>query len=118
MLLYRRTGQSEILEESQGDGMTASSTLQHLAQNWKTTLAGVLNTVVALSAAGFFAPNPFINTKLSGYFLAASTMANIVLHVMMLDGNTTNLTLPTSGAGLNMNIPAGSTASVKTPEKP
>lgn len=98
--------------------MTVSSALDHLKDNWKTTLAGFLNTVVALSAAGFFAPNPFINTKLSGSLLALSTMANILLHVIMADGKTTNLTLPASGPSLNLNVPPGSTAAIKTPEKP
>lgn len=54
-------------------------------KNWKTTLSGILTTIVALSAAGFFAPNPFINTKFSGYLLAISGMANVLLHVMMND---------------------------------
>lgn len=58
---------------------------QHLVVNWKTTLSGVLTTIVALSAAGFFAPNPFINTKLSGGFLALSGMARIALGVIQKD---------------------------------
>jgi hypothetical protein len=98
--------------------VTVSSALEHLQENWKTTLAGFLNTVVALTAAGLFAPNPFINTKLSGYLLAFSGMANIVLHVIMADGTQTTVNLPASAAPMQMTVPAGSTATVKTPEKP
>jgi hypothetical protein len=58
---------------------------QHLIVHWKSTVSGVLTTVVALSAAGFFAPNPFINTKLSGACLALSGMARIALGVMQKD---------------------------------
>lgn len=57
----------------------------HFILNWKSTLAGVLNTIVSLAAAGFFAPNPFINTKVSGYAFAASGMSRIALGVMMKD---------------------------------
>lgn len=57
----------------------------HLIVHWKTTLAGILSTIVSLSAAGFFAPNPFINTKVAGVFLAISGMARIALGVMMKD---------------------------------
>lgn len=57
-----------------------------LVKNWKTSLAGVLSTVVAMSAAGMFAPNPFINTKVSGYLLAASGAARILLGFFQTDG--------------------------------
>jgi hypothetical protein len=57
----------------------------HLIVHWKTSLSGVLTNIVALTAAGFFAPNPFINTKLSGYAFAVSGMARIALGVMMKD---------------------------------
>jgi Ni,Fe-hydrogenase I cytochrome b subunit len=60
----------------------------HLIVHWKTSLAGVLSTIVSLTAAGFFAPNPFINTKVSGYAFAASGMARIALGVIMKDKTT------------------------------
>jgi hypothetical protein len=72
----------------------------HLIVHWKTSLSGVLTNIVALTAAGFFAPNPFINTKLSGYAFAVSGMARIALGVMMKDPGTaaspqtTNETVP------------------------
>jgi uncharacterized membrane protein HdeD (DUF308 family) len=53
--------------------------------NWKSSLAGILSTVVSLTAAGFFAPNPFINTKVSGYAFAASGMARILLGLLTHD---------------------------------
>jgi uncharacterized membrane protein HdeD (DUF308 family) len=53
--------------------------------NWKSSLAGILSTFVAMTAAGFFAPNPFINTKVSGYAFAASGMARIVLGLITKD---------------------------------
>lgn len=59
--------------------------LEKALKNWKSTLSGFLTVVVALSAAGFFAPNPFINTKLSGMFMAASSMARILLGVIQID---------------------------------
>lgn len=58
---------------------------EHLLVNWKSSIGGVLNSIVALSTAGFFAPNPFINTKLSGIFMAISMMARIALGVMTKD---------------------------------
>jgi hypothetical protein len=57
----------------------------HLIVHWKSTMSGLLTTIVALSAAGFFAPNPFISTKVSGVFLAISGMAKIALGVMQKD---------------------------------
>lgn len=98
--------------------MTASSAWDHFTANWKTTVAGLLNTIVALTAAGFFAPNPIINTKVSGYLLAISGMANILLHVIMADGTQTTVNLPANAAPMQINVPPNSTTTVKTPEKP
>ena len=56
-----------------------------LKANWKTTLSGVLTTMVALSAAGFLAPNPYVNTKVSGWFAFLSGTAKIILSVMQKD---------------------------------
>lgn len=66
----------------------------HLIVHWKTSLSGVLTNIVALTAAGFFAPNPFINTKLSGYAFAVSGMARIALGVMMKDPGTPTTASP------------------------
>jgi hypothetical protein len=75
--------------------MTIRGVFQHVAKNWKTTLAGMLSTLVSLSAAGFFAPNPFINTKVSGYCLAATAMARIALGLLQKDGGSQmNVALP------------------------
>jgi uncharacterized membrane protein HdeD (DUF308 family) len=57
----------------------------HLIVHWKSSLSGILSTVVSLTAAGFFAPNPFINTKVSGICFAISGMARIALGVMTKD---------------------------------
>jgi hypothetical protein len=97
--------------------VTASSALEHFTANWKTTVAGLLNTIVALTAAGFFAPNPIINTKVSGYLLAISGMANILLHVLMEDGTQTTVNMPPTAAPMQMNIPPNSTTTVQTPQK-
>lgn len=56
-----------------------------LVLNWKSTLGGFLTVIVALSAAGFFAPNPFINTKLALAFTSISGMAKILLGVLSED---------------------------------
>lgn len=77
--------------------MGISSALKNIAKNWKTTLAGMLSTLVSLSAAGFFAPNPFISTKVSGYCFAATAMARILLGLIQKDG----------GSQVNVGLPPG-----------
>jgi hypothetical protein len=94
--------------------MSAQATLDHLAKNWKTTLAGFLNTIVALSAAGAFAPNPIINTKVSGYLCGIAATSNLVLHVIMKDGTQTTVNLPPNSAPAQINIPAGSQVKQET----
>lgn len=94
--------------------MSLQATLDHATKNWKTTLAGFLNTIVALSAAGAFAPNPLINTKVSGYLCAVATMSNLTLHIMMRDGTQTTVNLPANSAPMQMNIPAGSQVTQET----
>lgn len=68
--------------------------LTHLSQNWKTTLSGFLTTFCAMAAAGAFAPNPFINTKVSGILLAIAGVGNIWLHITMVDAKPTTPPAP------------------------
>lgn len=53
--------------------------------NGKSTWGGILTVVVALSAAGFLAPNPYVNTKLSGAFSGLSILAKVILSIMTND---------------------------------
>jgi hypothetical protein len=94
--------------------VSVRTVFDHAVKNWKTSLAGVLNTIVALSAAGAFAPNPLINTKLSGYLCAVAGISNLILHVVMKDGTHTTVNLPAGAAPAQLNIPPGSQVTQET----
>ena len=82
--------------------------------NWKTTLAGLLNTFCALAAAGALAPNPYISTKVSGILLALVVPANVILHSLMSDVPTTTVNVPPGATGTTVNVPPASTTTVQT----
>lgn len=61
--------------------------LKHVVKNWKTTLAGILTSVIGLSAAAV-APNPWISSAIAGKILGAGVIAKVILSVIQKDGGT------------------------------
>ena len=53
--------------------------------NGKSTWGGILTVIVGASTAGFLAPNPYVNTKLSGAFAGLSILAKVILSIMTKD---------------------------------
>ena len=58
--------------------------LQHLRDNWRSTLAGLLSAVIGLSAVGS-TPNPWINSAVAQKILGASAIARVILGVIEKD---------------------------------
>lgn len=61
-----------------------SAAFQHIRENWKTTVSGLLTAVIGLSAVAS-APNPWINSGLGQKILGASAIAKVVLSVLQKD---------------------------------
>lgn len=99
--------------------MSLKTTLEHVSKNWKTTLSGVLTSVIGLSAVAS-TPNPWIPSSLGIKILGAAAIAKILLGLIQTDGTQTTVNLPANSAPVQMNIPAGSTVnqttSIETPE--
>jgi hypothetical protein len=92
------------------------------AKHWKTTVQGFLGAIMALSLMVTQNPqNPFsfLPAKFTVAIVAAGAIAKIIIATFFqTDGTQTTVNLPPTGQPLQMNIPAGSTATVETPEKP
>ncbi len=89
----------------------------HLKNNWKTTLSGVLTAIIGLSAVAS-TPNPWIPSSAGVKILGAAALAKIILGVIQNDGTQTTVNLPANSAPMTMNVPPGSTTTVQAPEKP
>ena len=63
---------------------TVKAALQHLRDNWRSTLAGVLSAVIGLSAVGS-TPNPWISSAIAQKILGASAIARVILGVLEKD---------------------------------
>ena len=68
--------------------------MNSVLKNWKSSLAGILSTIVALAAGGMFAPNPWISTKTSAGLLFLSGSARIVLGLLQTDAPQPGPSLP------------------------
>jgi hypothetical protein len=62
------------------------SFLELAVKNWKSTVAGILNPIIAMGAAGLFAPNPWISTKTAAGLLWISSAARIFVGLVQTDG--------------------------------
>jgi hypothetical protein len=91
------------------------------AKHWKTTVQGFLGAIMAVSLMVTQNPqNPFsfLPAKFTVAIVAAGAIAKVIIATFFqTDGTQTTVNLPVGGAPLDMTIPPGSTATVKTPEK-
>lgn len=87
--------------------MSLQATLDHARKNWKTTLSGVLTSIIGLSAVAS-TPNPWIPSSLGIKILGAAAIAKVVLGLMQTDGSQTTVNLSANSAPPQINIPAGS----------
>jgi hypothetical protein len=60
------------------------ATCDHIRDNWKTSVSGILTSIIGLSAVAS-APNPWINSGLGQKILGASAIAKVVLSVLQKD---------------------------------
>ena len=69
--------------------------MNSVLKNWKSSLAGILSTIVALAAGGMFAPNTWSSTKTSAGLLFLSGSAGIVLGLLQTDAPQPGPTIAT-----------------------
>jgi hypothetical protein len=86
--------------------MSLQSTWDHVRDNWKTTVSGVLTAVIGLSAATV-TPNPWISSAVSAKILGAGVIAKVLLGILQNDGKQVKVSLP-DNTPVQVNLPAGS----------
>lgn len=60
---------------------------QHIRENWKTSLSGLLTGLIGFSAVAS-TPNPWISSALGIKILGAASISKVILGLIQKDGTT------------------------------